>query len=158
MLFRSADAFIGTVINAKSNLLVFVNNGSASFVPSFVANTTSLKSSFSFNASTSTAVEKTGDELAAMYADVFSDIEAASSTILIDPGTLTKVGADNVLKAAAVDARGDLTAVVGYPTASVFSDSVILTYKQTLTPNQFGAFYATRELVTINGVDRKSVV
>lgn len=144
------DAFIGNKIQSKSKFLQFVNNASESFdldtVDPFIT-------SFTFNAATSTVVDLTADELAALYPEVFSDIEVAKTTILIDPGTTAKAAADTFLSAASVSARADLTAVLGYPVASTFDEASILAYKQSLSPSQFGALYATRELVTVNGVN-----
>lgn len=143
------DAFIGNKIQSKSKFLQFVNNGSESFVPAVGGFVTS----FSFNAATTTIVDKTAEELAGLYPEVFSDIELAKSTILIDPGTTTKDGADNLLASASTTARADLVAIVGYPTSMTFDEATILEYKQSLSPAQFGALYATRELVTVNGVN-----
>jgi hypothetical protein len=156
-LLDGTDAFIGSKIQAKSKFLQFVNNGSDSFdLFELVTTESPIVTSFSFDAATSTIVDKTADELAALYPEVFSDIELAKSTILIDPGTSTVDAANTFLSAASVSARSDLVAILGYPTASAFSEAAILAYKKTLSPAQFGALYATRELVTVNGVNYTS--
>jgi len=89
-------------------------------------------------------------DLVAVYADYFTDIENSAASILIDPGT-TDVTNANIVLAAAIT-RGDAVALIGYPTADTFDKATITTYKGTITANLYGAFYACKELVTINGM------
>jgi hypothetical protein len=144
-----SDAFVGTKIQNNSQLLQFVNNNSESF------DTTTFAVVFDPVDFTKPA-DIDSDAIALSYPEVFSDIEIAKATILIDPGTTTVGGANAFLAAAAASVRSDLVAITGYPTSLNFDKDSILTYKQGLTPNQFGAFYATRELVTINHVNYTS--
>ena len=143
------NAFIGSRVQSNSQLLQFVNNSSKSFLAF------DFKVIFEFDAASAPA-DVSADSLAGAYADVFSDIEASRATILIDPGTKTNTAANSVLAAASVQARADLVAVVGYPVQSEFDEASILAYKQSLSPAQFGGFYATRELITVNGVNYTS--
>lgn len=144
------NAFVGSKIQAKSQYLQFVNNTQE---PINLTNDFVIKIDFD-GSGADEITYKTSDDLAEGYAATFSDIEISSATILIDPGTTAGASAKSFLKAASVGARSDLVAVVGYPTgATDFNKDAILTYKQGLSAEQFGAFYAARELVTVKGVN-----
>lgn len=143
------NAFIGSKIQSQSHFLQFINNASTSFLAANYA------VAFTFDPLTA-PTDVDADTLAGMYPDVFADIEVAKSTILIDPGTTSNDAANNFLKAASAQARADLVAVCGYPTGNEFNKDSILAYRQSLSPAQFGGFYATRELVTINSVNYTS--
>jgi hypothetical protein len=92
----------------------------------------------------------TASTMLSEYSNLFTDIENSSASILIDFGSTSATEANYLIAAAAK--REDAVALVGYPIASSWAKADIMTsYKPTLTPSMFGAFYACREIVNLYG-------